>query len=83
MPHITVKIATETLWGGMAASTQSFNSGPVLFWIILKKGGSMNEMMIINIVPINNCARCSDELQVCFQLFLSVSAIGRATSIVK
>ncbi len=79
MPQITVKIAQETLCGGIAANTQSWSKGPFLFCIRLKKGGSIKEIMVISIEPMISCALCSDELQVSFQLFFNSSVIGRAT----
>jgi len=42
----------------------------------------MKEIKIISTVPINNCALCNDEFQVCLQFFLNVIAIGLATFII-
>jgi hypothetical protein len=51
-PQIMGKMAQETLCAGIAARSQSFNTGPVLFWIALKKAGSMHNIMSMVIEPI-------------------------------
>jgi hypothetical protein len=60
-------MATEKLWLGNEANTQSCNTTPLRCSILLKNAGNMHVMAIISIVPLMNTERLTDELNNSFQ----------------